>query len=257
MHNFKPRIVAVIPVYNEENSIIDTVKKIKDIKLIDEIVVVNDGSTDKTREKISKLDVTSIELEKNRGKGYAINTAIEKVRFDYLVLIDGDLGNTSHEIIKLLIPALNGEADVIIARFKSPKIKGGFGLVKNLANKGVYYYTGKKITSTLSGQRVYKSNVIDSIDYIPSRFGIEVAMTIEALRKGFTIKEVDVDMTHRETGRNLKGFIHRGRQFLDVLITLIILLFRRWKVVVKYIIICIQFCFDLYRYAYVLWYASK
>lgn len=227
MNDYKPKVVAVIPVYNEEKFIENTIKNMKKIELIDEIVVVDDGSLDRTQEIVSKLGVTFIRLDKNRGKGYAINTAIERVNFEYLVLIDGDLGRTSDEAIKLILPAIKNEADVIIARFKKPKKKGGFGLVKNLANKGVFYYTGKNITSTLSGQRVYNRKVIDSIDYIPNRFGIEVAMTIEALRKGFTIKEVDVEMTHRETERNLEGFIHRGKQFFNVLFTLIILAFRR------------------------------
>ncbi len=227
MNNFKAKVVAVIPVYNEENFIKNTIENIKKIDIIDEIIVVDDGSTDRTQEIVKRLDVTFIRLEKNRGKGYAISEAIKNSNFDYLVMIDGDLGRTSDEVMKLILPAINREADVIIARFQKPKKKGGFGLVKNLANKGVYYYTGKNITSTLSGQRVYSREVIDSIDYIPNRFGVEVAMTVETLRRGFTIKEVDVQMTHRETGRNLEGFMHRGKQFFNILITLIILAFRR------------------------------
>ncbi|WIV10982.1 glycosyltransferase family 2 protein [Proteiniborus sp. MB09-C3] len=227
MDNFKSKVVAVIPVYNEESFIENTINNIRQIDLIDEIIVVDDGSTDRTKEIVSKLDVTFIGLDKNRGKGYAINKAIEYSDFDYLVLIDGDLGKTSDEAIKLILPAINKEADVIIARFQKAKKKGGFGLVKKLANNGVYYYTGEKITSTLSGQRVYNRKAINSIDYIPDRFGVEVAMTVEVLRKGFTIKEVDVEMTHRETERNIEGFIHRGKQFLNILFTLIILAFRR------------------------------
>ncbi len=223
----KSKVVAVIPVYNEENFIENTINNIKEINLIDEIIVIDDGSTDKTREIVSKLDVTLIGLDKNKGKGYAIRKAIEESDFDYLVLIDGDLGRTSNEAIKLIVPAINMEADVIIARFQKAKKKGGFGLVKKLANRGVYFYTGKNITSTLSGQRVYSRKAIESITYIPDRFGVEVAMTVGVLRNGFTVKEVDVGMTHRETERNLKGFIHRGRQFFNILITLINLGFRR------------------------------
>lgn len=228
MNDFKSKVVAVIPVYNEESFIENTIENIKKIDIIDEIIVVDDGSTDRTQEIVKRLDVTFIRLEKNRGKGFAISTAINNSNFDYLVLIDGDLGRTSDEVMKLILPAINREADVIIARFQKPKKKGGFGLVKKLANKGVYYYTGKNITSTLSGQRVYSREVVDSIAYIPNRFGVEVAMTVETLRRGFTIKEVDVQMAHRETERNLEGFIHRGKQFFNILITLIILAFRRW-----------------------------
>lgn len=227
MESSKPKVVAVIPVYNEENFIENTIANIKKIELIDEIVVIDDGSTDKTGEIVNKLDVTYIRLKKNRGKGYAIRTAIKNTSFEYIALIDGDLGRTSNEAIKLILPAINKEADVIIARFKKPKKKGGFGLVKILANKGVYFYTKKDITSTLSGQRVYSRNVIEAIDYIPDRFGVEVAMTIGTLRKGYNIKEVDVEMTHRETERNIEGFVHRGKQFFNILITLIILAFRR------------------------------
>ncbi len=227
MNDFKSKVVAVIPVYNEESFIENTIENIKKIDIIDEIIVVDDGSTDRTQEIVKRLDVTFIRLEKNRGKGFAISTAINNSNFDYLVLIDGDLGRTSDEVMKLILPAINREADVIIARFQKPKKKGGFGLVKKLANKGVYYYTGKNITSTLSGQRVYSREVVDSIAYIPNRFGVEVAMTVETLRRGFTIKEVDVQMAHRETERNLEGFIHRGKQFFNILITLIILAFRR------------------------------
>lgn len=228
MNDKKKKVVAVIPVYNEEDFIENTINNIKKIELIDEIVVVNDGSTDRTSEIVNKLDVTLINIDKNRGKGYAINKAIKNCEFDYLVLLDGDLGKTSDEAIKIIEPALNNEADVIIARFQKPKKKGGFGLVKKLANRGVYFYTGKDISSTLSGQRVYNKQSVSSIKYIPNRYGVEVAMTVGVLRNGFTIKEVDVEMTHRETERNLEGFIHRGRQFINILITLINLAFRRW-----------------------------
>ncbi|MFA5524267.1 MAG: glycosyltransferase family 2 protein [Tissierellales bacterium] len=227
MDCLKPRLIAVIPVYNEESNIESTISNIKKIKFIDEIIVVDDGSTDRTREIASMLDITLIKINNNRGKGYAIKKAIENTDFNYLLLIDGDLGKTSNEVIKLILPAINNEADVIIARFQKARKKGGFGLVKKLANKGVYFYTGKNIGTTLSGQRVYNRKAIESINYIPDRFGVEVAMTVGVLRNGFTIKEIDVSMTHRETERNFKGFIHRGKQFANILMTLINLGFRR------------------------------
>ena len=70
---------------------------------------------------------------------------------------------------------------------------------------------------------------MDYMKYIPNRYGIEVAMTIQALENGFTFKEVPVNMTHRYTDRTLKGIKHRGKQFLDILKTLIIMFFRRWN----------------------------
>ncbi|KNF07416.1 putative glycosyl transferase family 2 protein [Gottschalkia purinilytica] len=224
--NKNSKVIAVIPVYNEENFIENTIKNIQSIKSIDEIVIVNDGSTDNTENIVKEMGVKLINLNQNRGKGFAIKKAIEEVDYGYLVLIDGDLGKTSNEVEKLILPVLNDEGDVSIARFQKAKKKGGFGFVKKLAKYGVYLYTGKKIDTTLSGQRVYKKEVIDKISYIPDRFGIEVAMTVQTFRHGFSIKEVDVEMTHRETGRSMKDFIHRGKQFWDILKTLIQLLYK-------------------------------
>lgn len=223
----KEKVVAVVPVYNEENKIRDTVESLKQISLIDNIIVVDDGSTDKTYNIVKELNVDIIKLEKNSGKGSAIKSAIKNLNYDYLVLVDGDLGKSSYEIEKLILPVVNNEADVTIARFPPSKKKGGFGLVKKLAKNGIYHYTGVEIDSGLSGQRVYKREVIDDIEDIPDTFGIEVAMTVETLRKGYNIKEVDVNMTHDETGRDIKGFYHRGKQFLNILSTLIKLGVRR------------------------------
>jgi glycosyltransferase involved in cell wall biosynthesis len=223
----KGKVVAVVPAYNEEKFIEATINNISKIDIIDEIVVVDDGSTDQTSKLVHNMGINLISLKENRGKGYAIKVAISQINFDYLVLIDGDLGKTSDEVYKLIYPVINDEADATIAKFKKAKRKGGFGLVKGLAKYGVYFFTGKKIDTTLSGQRVYKKEVIDKISFIPDRFGIELAMTVNTFRNGFSIKEVDVDMTHRETGRDISGFIHRGKQFFDVLKTFIQLLFRR------------------------------
>ena len=112
-------------------------------------------------------------------------------------------------------------------RLTKTHTKGGFGLVKGLAKKGVYFYTQKEINTSLSGQRVYKKEVMEVMDYIPASYGIEVAMTIQALKNDFTFKEVPVEMTHRYTDRSFKGFKHRGKQFWDILKTLIIMFFRR------------------------------
>lgn len=223
----KEKVLAVIPAYNEEENILNTINNVKSIDLIDEIVVVDDGSTDRTSYIVEDLDIKLIKLDKNYGKGYAIKKAIELMDFEYLVLLDGDLGKSSSEVNKLIKPVLEDECDVTIARFGKARKKGGFGLVKRLAKSGVYFYTGKKIDTTLSGQRVYKKEVIESIKYIPDRFGIEVAMTVGTFRNNFSIKEVDVVMTHSETGRNISGFIHRGRQFADILITLVKLSYKR------------------------------
>lgn len=227
----KGKVLVVVPVYNEADRIKDTIEGLKKIDLIDEILIINDGSTDNTAKIIEKLGVSIITMVKNQGKGYAMKKAIEEKDYDYIAFVDGDLGFTSIEVEKLIKPVVLDEVDFTIAKFpKSSDVtrtKGGFGFVKRLAKKGVYFYTKKEIDTSLSGQRVYKKKVIESIEYIPNDYGIEVAMTIQALNAGYIFKEIPVNMTHRYSERSLKGFKHRGKQFFHILKTLIIMFFRR------------------------------
>jgi glycosyltransferase involved in cell wall biosynthesis len=219
-------VSVIIPAYNEQIHIRETIFALKKIDSIGEIIVVDDASTDATVEIVSQLGVRLIEMRRNGGKGKAIRKGLREAKKDIIAFVDADLGESAFEIEKLLLPVIESKADFTIAKFGKAKKKGGFGLVKNLAKNGVYFYTRKQIDTTLSGQRVYKKEVVDSIKYIPDRFGIEVAMTIEALRKGYKLLEVEVDMTHAETGRDIKGFVHRGRQFWDILKTLLLIPFK-------------------------------
>lgn len=229
--NKEGKLVCVVPVYNEADLIVDTVESLKKIESIDEIVIVNDGSKDNTLEVANTLNVSVIDLGSNYGKGYAMRKAIDTLEYDYIAFVDGDLGETSIQVESLISPVVSGEADVSIAKFPKRSdvthTKGGIGAVKMLAKKGVYFFTKKEIDTSLSGQRVYKREVIDKIDYIPDRYGIEVAMTIQTINNGFSITEIPVNMKHRYSQRNLKGFVHRGKQFKDILKTFIIMYFRR------------------------------
>ena len=214
-------ISIIIPAYNEENKIKDTLESIKDIKEIDEIIVVDDGSSDKTSEvaksvKSDKINV--ITQSQNRGKGYALNNGLKEAmkKADIIGFLDGDLGNTASEVEKLITPIINNECDVTIAKFPPSKKKGGLGFVKNLAKESVKEMTGVEPTSTLSGQRIFKKEVLEIFDEIPFGYGVEVGMTIDILKNNFKIEEVLVNMTHSETGRDLKGFIHRGKQFYHI-----------------------------------------
>ena len=225
------KLLVVVPVYNEGDKIKDTIIGLKKIDSIDEILIVNDGSTDNTKEVIENLNVSIVNLDKNHGKGYAMHYAIKEWDYGYIAFVDGDLGLTSVEMEKLIIPVISGEVDFTIAKFPEvstvTNAKGGFGFVKRLAKKGVYFYTKKEINTSLSGQRVYKGEIMDYMKYVPDRYGIEVAMTIQALNGDFSFKEIPVNMTHRYTERSIQGFKHRGKQFFNILKTLIIMFFKR------------------------------
>ena len=214
-------ISIIIPAYNEENKIKDTLESIKDIKEIDEIIVVDDGSSDKTSEvaksvKSDKINV--ITQSQNRGKGYALNFGLKEAlkNADIIGFLDADLGSCSSEVVKIIKPVFDDEADVTIAQFPGAKRKGGLGLVKGLAKESVYEMTGVELNASISGQRIFKKEVIERFDTIPYGYGVEVGMSIDILKWGYRIKEVPVEMTHNETGRDLKGFIHRGKQYYHI-----------------------------------------
>lgn len=214
-------ISIIIPAYNEADKIKDTLENIIDINEINEIIVVDDGSSDNTVEIASSIKndkVKVFKLDKNRGKGYALNYGlkISMKNADIIGFLDGDLGSSSSEIKKLITPILNDEADVIIAKFPPAKKKGGLGFVKGLAKQSVLDMTGVELDATLSGQRIFKKEVLERFDEIPFGYGVEVGMTIDMLKHGYKIKEVLVNMTHSETGRNLKGFVHRGKQYYHI-----------------------------------------
>lgn len=212
----QPCVSALIPAFNEARLIGKTVRAVMNIPEIMEVVVVDDASVDFTSDVAREAGARVLTLDKNMGKGNALNKGASLVSGEVVVLLDGDLGDSAGEARKLVLPVLKKQADMTIARFPPPKQKGGFGFVKGLARNGIKIFTGLKVSSPLSGQRAMTKEVMNSLLPFASGYGVEVWLTIKAARMGFRVLEVPVAMSHRETGRDIKGFLHRGRQFLHV-----------------------------------------
>jgi glycosyltransferase involved in cell wall biosynthesis len=211
------KAVAVVPTYNEEELIGETVDALVAMEGVERVVVIDDCSADSSGRIAREHGATLVVNGTNLGKGGSLNRVLGTLEFEALVLIDGDLGDYAREAAKLLEPVLSGEADLAIAAFPPPAKKGGFGLVKGLAHKGIERMTGLNMRSPISGQRAMTRAAFDAVWPFRKGFGVEVAMTIDASRAGMRVVEVPTDMGHRETGRDLAGFIHRGRQFADIL----------------------------------------
>ncbi|HHU33270.1 MAG: glycosyltransferase family 2 protein [Zhaonellaceae bacterium] len=209
-------VTVLIPAYNEADNIEKTIKALQDtVPLPRQIIVVDDGSTDATFEIARSLKVEVYRFEKNIGKGGALNRILPMIKGSIILLVDADLGNSAREVSRLLEPVMRGDTDVAIAKFQNSKIKG-FGLVKMLAKIGVYFYSGKTLESVLSGQRAMTRKVFERITPFTDGYSIEVASTIRMVNWGFKVTEIPVTMTHRITGRNIKGFYHRGKQFWHI-----------------------------------------
>lgn len=212
-----PNVSVLIPAYNEEDRITQTIKHLSVLEEIKEIIVVDDGSEDNTGEKAAEAGARVIRLPTNRGKGTALNSGAAYITGEIVMLLDADLGLTAGEAQKLIYPIVRGEADIVIAKFPEVKIKSGFGLVKKLAYWGVYFLSGVKCSSVLSGQRAMTIEVFKKMLPFSKGYSVEVAATIKAAKMGYKIVEIPVNMSHRVTGRNWSGFYHRGRQFFHIL----------------------------------------
>lgn len=207
---------VLIPAYNEAENIKKTILAVQEtLPSPRQIIIVDDGSTDNTFEIAKSLGVEVYRLESNMGKGGALNHILPKIKGDYIVLLDADLGYSAKEVKKLLDPVVKNITDVAIAKFPKSS-KKGLGLVKMLAKVGVYLYSGKLFDCILSGQRAMTRKVFNKIIPFTEGYSLEVSSTIKIARLGLRISEVPVDMTHRITGRDWQGFYHRGKQFWHI-----------------------------------------
>ncbi|MEW9669638.1 glycosyltransferase family 2 protein [Ammoniphilus sp. 3BR4] len=209
-------ISAIIPAYNEEQRLPQTIRSLRQVEEISEIIVVDDGSEDGTDRCARNLADQVISLPGNCGKGEALRQGFLASEGDIVLFLDSDLGHSAVLARYLLRPVLRGTADMTIAIFPPPAKKAGFGLVKGLARQGIRRLTGFTSLSPLSGQRALTREAADTIQHWDVRFGIEVGMTIDVLRSGFQVLEIPLPFCHRETGRDLAGFFHRGKQMVDV-----------------------------------------
>ena len=209
------RVVALVPAYERADSVAATVDALRALAGVDEVVVVDDGSRDATAEPRA-AGARVVCLSANIGKGGAVAAGIAATPdADIYLLLDADIGATAGAARSLLGPVLADEADMTIAVLPSAGRRGGFGLVRNLSRWGIRRACGFVAAAPLSGQRAVRADLLRSLEPA-ARFGLEVGLTIDAVRQGARVLEVPVALEHRHTGRKLSGFAHRGRQGTDI-----------------------------------------
>ena len=207
-------VVAVVPAKDRHDSVGATVAALG--PLVDEVLVVDDGSRDDTTGAAARAGARVLTLPENRGKGGAVAAGVQAApEADVYLLVDADVGDTAAVAHALLAPVLAGEADMAIGVLPPAAGRGGFGQVRNLARAGIERAAGFRPQAPLSGQRAVRGELLRSLELAP-RFGLEVGLTIDALRAGARVVEVDVPMEHRHTGKSVAGFRHRARQGVDI-----------------------------------------
>ena len=222
-------VAVVIPAKNESDRIQATVAGASSLPGVDLVVVVDDGSADDTAGLAGDAGAMVVRHSRSRGKGAAMETGAEAVRLmeatatpgtvghaRYLLFLDGDLGATAAEAGPLIEPVRAGDADMTIAVFTDRVRQGGHGFVVGLSGAGIERATGWRPAQPLNGQRCLTRAAFELARPLAAGFGVETALTIDLLKQGMRVTQVEVPLAHRATGNDWQSQVHRARQFADV-----------------------------------------
>ena len=199
-------LTILVPARDEEAAIGGTVARLRRTFPEAEVIVADDGSRDRTAAIAEEAGAVVLRLHR-RGKGQALSAAERAAPPGALLLCDADLSGG-------LKPLLVGGGDLNIAVF-AESVGGGFGLAKSVARRLIELLGGLEVREPLSGQRAVSSAARAACFPVAAGFGCEVRMTIDAARAGLRVREVELPLGHRSTGRDLSGFLHRARQLRD------------------------------------------
>jgi glycosyltransferase involved in cell wall biosynthesis len=218
-------VAVVIPARNESDRIAATVRAAAGLPGVDIVLVVDDGSTDGTGAAAQDAGASVMRHARNRGKAAAMETGAEAVRLleagqserpRHLLFLDGDLAETAAGAAPLAEPVRAGRADMTIAVFSTRVKQGGHGFVVGLSGSGIMRATGWRPAQPLNGQRCLTRAAFEVARPLAPGFGVETGLTIDLLRRGMRIVEVEVPLGHRATGGDWRSQVHRARQFVDV-----------------------------------------
>lgn len=202
------RLRVLVAARDEEGRIGPTIARLRETFPGAEVVVADDGSRDETAEEAQEAGARVVRLPR-RGKGQALALAERELGPGPLLLCDADLEGELGPLIEA--------GDLAIAAF-AEREGGGFGLTRGTAAALIRLRSGFRARAPLAGQR-YVSGHARRLCFPPAPgFGVETRMTIDAVRAGLDVREIELSLRHRATGRDLAGFLHRGRQLVDALL---------------------------------------
>jgi glycosyltransferase involved in cell wall biosynthesis len=183
------------------------------------LIVADDASEDGTQQVAMQHGAWVVRRQRSHGKGGNVTAAAEAALSELdgeatVLLCDADLGASAAELVPLVEAVEAGECDLAVAAF-ARREGGGFGVALGYARRAIEELSGFRAEAPISGQRAMRSNTLRDLLPFASGFGMELGMTVDAVRAGRTVKEIELPLEHRATHRTLSGFIHRGRQLLD------------------------------------------
>lgn len=214
--------VVIVTARNEADRIADTVRSAAAAFAGARVIVVDGGSSDLTAQVAAEAGAELLRAGAHGGKGHSMTVAArraleEKGAADRtFIFCDGDLGASAGRLVPLAEAVESGRCDLAVAAF-ARKQGGGLGLAVGFARRAIRRLTGAELRAPISGQRAMRGTTVTRLLPFAEGFGVEIGMTVDALRAGLRLEEVDLDLEHRATGRDAAGFVHRGRQLAHFL----------------------------------------
>jgi glycosyltransferase involved in cell wall biosynthesis len=216
-----PDLAVIVTARNEAERLGTTLRALGEAFPEAELWVADDASEDATVALAERAGVRVVSARRRLGKGGAATLAAEALlreRDPTVLLADADLGPSAAKLRALVqtVSGASGSGDLAIAMFAN-RTGGGFGIAVAASRWAIRRATGRTMQAPLSGQRALRPGVLRGLLPFAAGFGIETGMTIDALRKGLDVVEIEIDLEHRATGKTARGFVHRGRQARDAL----------------------------------------
>ena len=184
------------------------------------LMVADDASTDGTQQEAMRHGAWLISRRRPHGKGGNVTAAAEAAAGEFgddatVLVCDADLGESAGELVPLVNAIEAGNCDLAVAKFAHPD-GGGFGFTLGFARRAVERLCGVRLEAPLSGQRAMRISTLRELIPLAAGWGLETGMTIDAIRAGYRLEEIELPLSHRITGRTPAGFLHRARQLRDI-----------------------------------------
>jgi glycosyltransferase involved in cell wall biosynthesis len=212
-------LAVVVAARNEADRVGETVAALREAFPEAALWVADDASTDGTAEAAMGAGAQVVSRRRPHGKGANVTAAAEAALSSaplpgLFLLCDGDLGPSAAGLGPLVEAVRAGECDLAVAAF-SRRAGGGFGFALGFARWAVYRLCGAETAAPISGQRALRADALRATLPLARGYGMEVGMTVDAVRAGYRLREYELNLAHRATGRTLAGFAHRARQLAD------------------------------------------
>lgn len=185
------------------------------------VVVADDASEDATADVALSHGAEVVSRGRPHGKGANVTAAAASVidsaqgpEGPAFLLCDGDLGASAGELKGLIAAVEAGECDLAIAMFRR-RVGGGFGVALRYAQRSIERLSGYRAMAPISGQRALSAAAMRAAYPFAGGYGMEIGITVDVVRAGLEVREIELDLEHRATGRTLGGFLHRARQLRD------------------------------------------